>query len=100
MAEVGARSQLRLKVARGGPEEDAERVVGLAQLDLQGRDGRPGLLQDGLRLLDVEPGRRPDAELLVGEREDSLLDLNIALGDPDPLLGHAILHVVRGDVGE
>ena len=62
------------------------------------RDGRTGLLQDGPRLLHVEPGRRADPEFLLGEGQDSLLDPDVVPGDLDPLLGDPILHVIRGHV--
>ena len=66
--------------------------------DLQGGDGRAGLLQDGPRLLHVEPGRGADPEFLLGEGQDSLLDPDVVPRDLDALLGDPILHVVRGHV--
>ena len=98
LPSCGPRAQLRLQVARRHAEQRAERVVGLPERDLQRRDGRTGLLQDGPRLLHVEPGRGADPEFLLGEGQDALLDPDVVPRDLDPLLGDPILHVVRGHV--
>ena len=98
LPSVGPRAQLRLQVARRHAKQRAECVVGLTELDLKRRDGRTGLLQDGPRLLHVEPGRRADPEFLLGEGQDALLDPDVVPRDLDPLLGDSILHVVRGHV--
>ena len=100
LPSVGPGPEIGLQVARRDAHQDAERVVGLAEQDLLAGDGRAGLLQDGPRLLDVELGRRADAELLRGEGQDALLNPDVVSRDLDPLLGDAVLHVVRGHVGE
>ena len=88
------------EVARRDAHQDAERVVGLAQQDLERGDGRACLLQDRPRLLDVEPGRRADAELLGREGQHAFLNPDVVSRDLDPLLGDPVLHVVGGHVGE
>ena len=66
--------------------------------DLQGGDGRAGLLQDGPRLFHIEPIGRADPESLLGDGQNPLLDSDVVPGDLDPLLGDSILHVIRGHV--
>ena len=92
--------QIGLQVARRDAHKDAERVVGLTEQDLECGDGRAGLLQDGPRLLDVEPCRRADAEFLGRQGQHAFLNPDVVARDLDSLLGDAILHVIRGHVGE
>src|SRR5260221_6205368 len=92
--------QLWLEFARRAAEEGTECVVRLPQRDLKGGNGRSSLLQNSPRLIHVELRRRSDSESLLGKGQDPLLNSHVVLRDSDSLLGNAILHVIRGDVGE
>ena len=98
--QLRPRTELRLQIARRDAQQDTERVVRLTEHDLEGRDGRAGLFQDGPGLFHVEPGRRADPELLLDEGQDALLNPDVVAGDLDPLLGDPVLHVIRGHVGQ
>jgi hypothetical protein len=57
-------------------------------------------VQHGFRLFHVEPGPRADLEARLGEGQDALLNPDVVLCDLDPLLGNAVLHVIRRRVGQ
>ena len=96
----GAGPQIGLEVTRRHAHKDTECVVGLSEQDLQPGDCGSGLFQDGPCLFDVELGRRADAEPLLGEGENALLNPDVVSRDLDPLLGDPVLHIVRSDVRE
>ena len=99
-AQRRPRPQIGREVSRRGAHQGAERIIGLAEHDLECGDRGAGLLEYGPRLLDVEPGRRADAEFLGRECKHTFLNPDVVLRDLDPLLGDPVLHVIRGDVGE
>ncbi len=96
----GAGTQFVGQVSWWCAEQGAEHVVRLPQHNLEGGNRRSRLFQHRARLLDVELGRRANAELFLGQRQHIFLNANIRSRDVDPLLGRAIAGVVRGQIGK